>query len=259
MTKFITVVSGKGGVGKTTTAINLGCALNYFGQDVTVVDANLSMPNIGLYLGVPVVPINLHHVLKDKNHITESIYMHPAGTKIVPGSISLDDLRDIHPAKLNKVIRSLDGTSDFVIIDSAAGLGDEAISAIYSGDEILIVTNPELPAITDALKTIKFCEAINKKIMGVVLAKTKPKNFDVTVSNINSILETPIIGVVPDDSAMRRSLVMRDAAIYTHPRSIASVSYKKIAADMIGRPYEPELSPEKSSFILKIFKLLGLK
>ena len=59
MSKIIAIVSGKGGVGKTTSAINLGVALNKFGKNVVVVDANLTTPNIGLHLGAPIVPISL--------------------------------------------------------------------------------------------------------------------------------------------------------------------------------------------------------
>lgn len=63
MSKIIVITSGKGGVGKTTTAINLGAALNYFGEDVLIIDGNLSTPNIGIHLNSPEVPINLNHVL----------------------------------------------------------------------------------------------------------------------------------------------------------------------------------------------------
>ena len=82
MTKFIAIMAGKGGTGKTTTSVNLGAALSYFGKDVVIVDANLTTPNVGIHLGVPVVPIHLHHVLQGKNKINEAIYIHPAGPKI---------------------------------------------------------------------------------------------------------------------------------------------------------------------------------
>jgi septum site-determining protein MinD len=89
MTRFISIISGKGGVAKTTTSINLGAALSYFGKDVIVVDANLTTPNIGVHLGVPVVPVHLHHALQGKHNIRDAVYMHPGGTKFVPASIAL--------------------------------------------------------------------------------------------------------------------------------------------------------------------------
>jgi len=75
MAKIITITSAKGGVGKTTTSINLGAALNAFGHDVVIVDANLTTPNVGLHLGAPIVPISLNHVLNGKADIEDAIYL----------------------------------------------------------------------------------------------------------------------------------------------------------------------------------------
>src|SRR3989338_5311955 len=136
MTRFIAVLSGKGGVAKTTTSISLGAALTGFGKDVIVVDANLTTPNVGLHLGVPVVPVNLHHALQNKNKIKDAIYMHHQGTKIIPASISVADLMETDPQKLPRTIADLKKLNpDFVILDGAAGLGREALSAIYAADE----------------------------------------------------------------------------------------------------------------------------
>ena len=116
MTKFITCVSGKGGVGKSVSTLNLAAAFNFFGKDCIVVDANLTTPNIGLHLGVPVVPINLHHVLNGKKHIAEAIYLHPSGIKIVPAGLALDDLRNVNADNLKRKLADLRGLTDFVII-----------------------------------------------------------------------------------------------------------------------------------------------
>lgn len=257
MTLYIGIVSGKGGVGKTTSAINLGSALNYFDRNVTVVDGNLSTPNIGVHLGVPVVPINLHHVLQGKHQIREAVYAHPAGTKIVPAGISLEDIRNTTPDNLAKAVRNLDGMSDIVIIDGAAGLGREALATINASDELIIVTNPEMPAITDALKTIKLSEEMGKKVLGVVLTRTRPNNMDIALKNIETILEKPILGIIPEDKAVREALVKRDAVVYTHPKSGAAVAYKKLAANLIGQDYT-EAVEKNDGFLRKIMRRIGL-
>src|SRR3989338_10734519 len=95
MAKLITITSGKGGVGKTTTAINLGAALNAFGKEVIILDANLTTPNIGLHLGAPLVPVSLNHVLSGKAKIVDAIYEHESGTKVIPSSLSVRDLKGI--------------------------------------------------------------------------------------------------------------------------------------------------------------------
>src|SRR3972149_6102724 len=122
MAKLITITSGKGGVGKTTTSINLGTALNSFGKEVIVVDANLGTPNIGLHLGAPIVPINLNHVLSGKADISDAIYEHESGTKIIPSSLSVNELKKVDHSKLKEVGKKLRRMADIVIYDSAAGV-----------------------------------------------------------------------------------------------------------------------------------------
>jgi len=256
MAHYIGILSGKGGVGKTTSSINLGAALNFFGKDVTVVDANLSTPNIGLHLGVPVVPVNLHHALKGENHVTEAVYLHPAGIKIVPAGISVEELMSVNPDKLNNAVKGLGKTTDMVILDGAAGLGREASSTIDAVDSLLIVTNPEIPAITDALKTIKVAEEFGKEVKGVILCRTKANNLDVSLKNIETILEKPVVGIIPEDKNVREALVKKDAVVYTHPNSKASIGYKKLAANLIGEKYEPEVL--KESFMRKILGVFRL-
>src|SRR3990172_12429790 len=130
MKKIIVITSGKGGVGKTTTAINLGAAINYFGGDVVVIDANLSTPNVGIYLNSPEVPINLNHVLLKKAEAYEAVYEHDSGMKIMPSSLSIRELKKIKPERIRDFKDDLKKISDYVIVDSFAGLGDEAVSTI---------------------------------------------------------------------------------------------------------------------------------
>src|SRR3989344_3729009 len=107
MSKVIVITSGKGGVGKTTSAINLGAALNYFDQDVLIVDANLATPDIGLHLGAPIVPVTLNHVLAGKAELGEAIYEHDSGTKILPSSISLKEMKKINHEKFYSLVKKL--------------------------------------------------------------------------------------------------------------------------------------------------------
>ena len=151
MKKIIVVTSGKGGVGKTTTAINLASAMNHFGEDVLVIDGNLSTPNIGIHLNSPEVPINLNHVLRGKADVFEAVYQHESGIKILPSSISIKELKRTRPEKMKKFKKDFKKMANNIIVDSSAGLGNEARSAIEMADEIIIVTNPEMPALTDAL------------------------------------------------------------------------------------------------------------
>jgi len=234
MGKLITIASGKGGVGKTTTSINLGAAINSFGKEVIVVDANLTTPNIGLHLGAPIVPISLNHVLNGKAKISDAIYEHESGTKIIPSSLSINDMKNLNSKKLKEVGRKLRKMADIVIYDCAAGLGEEAIAAMESSDELILVTNPEIPAVTDALKTSKMAEQMGKTVKGVIVTRSKKIKSEMPISNIQEMLELPILGVIPEDARFQSSLMMKDALVHTFPKAKASREYKKIAARIIG-------------------------
>jgi len=234
MVKLITITSGKGGVGKTTTAINLGAALNSLGKEVIIVDANLTTPNVGLHLGAPIVPVSLNHVLLGKAKPSDAIYEHESGTKIVPSSLSVKELKRLNHKRLKEVGKSLRKLADYVIYDSAAGLGEEAIASLEAADELVIVTNPEIPAVTDALKTVKLAEEMGKSVAGVIVTRVRGSRSEMPISNIRDMLDVPILGVVPEDTNMQEALAEKDALYHLHPRSKASKAYKQIAAKLAG-------------------------
>jgi len=235
---IITVTSGKGGVGKTTTSINIGVALNALNREVIIVDANLTTPNVGLHLGAPIVPVNLNHVMQGKAKVSDAIYEHDSGTKVIPSSLSVKELRNINHSKLKDIARKLRGMADFVILDSAAGLGDEAVSSIEAADELIIVTNPEITAVTDALKTAKLAQELGKKVRGVIVNRVSGNNHEMSILNIKEMLDLPILGVIPEDRKVLASLRHKDAVIHMYPYAKSALAYKKIAAKIAGVSYK---------------------
>jgi len=258
MSRFIVIASGKGGAGKTTTAINLGTALTGFGREVIVLDANLTTPNIGVYLGAPVVPVTLHDVLSGKKHITEAAYLHPSGLKVIPGGISLDNLDKIDYKRLSEALMDLNDKAEVILIDVGPGLTKETLAIFEMADNAIIVTNPELAAVTDALRTIKIMEKMNKKVMGIVLTRVKEDEFEMSPVNVEAILERPVIGIIPEDHHIRKSTHLKHPVVYSHPSSTAAVSYKKLAANLIGQKYEESLS-KQDGFFSYMLRMLGLR
>jgi len=260
MTKFVVIASGKGGTGKTTTAINLGTALSDFGRDVIVVDANITTPNVGLHLGMHSTQLTLHDALKGKKHIKEVVYSHPSGLKIIPAHISLDESKGIKKEKLADVIMGLAGATDIVIIDTATGFGDEMQNLIKSSDEMLIVTTPELAAITDALKTIKLAEENDASVIGIVLNRYSEEDIDMTVENIEKMLGKKILAVIPEDKHIKKSIKLKHPVIYAYPMSPSSVGFKKLAARLIGEKYETDLEKkEKKKMFYYVLRKIGLR
>ncbi|MBR9690284.1 AAA family ATPase [Candidatus Woesearchaeota archaeon] len=257
MARFLVIASGKGGVGKTTTALNLGTALSNFGREVIVLDANMSTANIGLHLGAPNVPVTLNDVFEGKKNIKEAAFLHPSGLKIILSSIALEKYKESHSDMLKKVMEELKDASEVVIIDTAAGLGKEVKCALSCADEVIIVTTPDLPSVTDTLKTIKIAEKQGSKIIGVVVNRVNNDNLEMTLKNVETILEKPIIGIIPQDLSVRKSLYLKNPVNYTHPHSKAAVAYKKLAAKLIGEKYVESVE-EKESIHKYLLRRLGL-
>lgn len=226
---IISIVSGKGGVGKTTAAANLGIALQQLGKKVCVVDANITTSNLGLHLGLVHYPVTLHEVLKNKFPIIDSLYIHESGLRILPGSLSLEISKNMRTDNIQHNLGILDKKFDYVIIDAAPGIEKEAITAIEVADEILIVTNPELPAITDAIKIIELAKRNKKTVKGIVLNKIFGKDFEPLSEEIESVTNVPVIGEIPFDMRVVESVAEKMPVVISSPNSSAAKAFFRLA------------------------------
>ena len=147
--------------------------------------------------------------------------------------------------------------SDIIIVDCAAGLGNEAFSALKLADEIIIVSNPEIAAITDALKAVKLAEELNKKVLGVIMTKIKKDKIEMDPSTVKDMLEIPVLGMIPEEDCVRESLNLKDAVVHTHPKSKAARAYKEIAAQLVDAEYDSDKDRER--LLTRILQKLGLR
>ncbi len=239
MTRIIAVVSGKGGVGKTTMVANLGAALTKLGKNVIILDANLTTPSLGLHLGLPLYPITLHDVLKGRANIKDAIYSHESGLRIIPAGISLRDMRGVDSKDLPNALLDLLGSAEIILLDAAAGLGREALAAIEAADELLIVTNPEIAAVTDALKAAKVAEQLGTRVSGVVVNRVSGKSHEMARRDIMGMLDNiEFMGEVPEDLAVQRAVASRMPVVSHNPASAASNEIMRIAASLVGEEHK---------------------
>jgi len=237
MTRIIAVASGKGGVGKTTVVSNLAASLSHFRKSVVAIDANLTTSNLGLHLGIPLYPVTLNDVLNGTAKIKDALYYHSAGFRVIPGDVSLSRLMVPQSNRLLDVFYKLAGDADFVLIDTAAGLGKEAQTTIKAADEVITVTNPEMPALTDALKLSKIASGFETDNLGVIVNRIKNMPHEVPSHRIEEFLGMPIIGKIHEDHNVGRSIANRQPVVLYRPNSIASQQMKAIAAGLIGEQY----------------------
>ncbi|MEM5804654.1 MAG: cell division ATPase MinD [Candidatus Aenigmatarchaeota archaeon] len=238
MTVILSILSAKGGVGKTTACANLAAALVQMGKSVIAIDGNITTPNLGMHLGVPLYPVTLHDVLSGRATLSQATYIHPSGVKVIPASLSVSAVRSSHAEKLHRTLRSLFDRKGFILIDGAAGLGKEARASMYASDGVIVVTNPELPAVTDAFKAIKLAERKGTRIAGVIVNRVAGKRYEMRLPEVQEMLGYDILGVIPEDSAVPESISSRMPVVQFKPRSKAAVGFKRAAAALLGEKYE---------------------
>lgn len=239
MSRIIGVVSGKGGVGKTTVVANLGVALTKFEKKVTLVDCNVTTSHLGFYFGLYYYPKTLNNVLKGEISILDSTYLHQTGVNIVPASLALEDLMDVDIGKLKPSLSKISETSDMVLLDSAPGLGREAMGVLNSCEEVLFVTIPTFPAVTDISRCNKIIDKLGIKPLGVVLNMVRNTVFELTEGDVEELTNLPVLAKIPFDKNIGRSLELGLTNIEFKPLSKSSVAFTKLAAGLVGESYSP--------------------
>src|SRR4030042_76793 len=237
MTRIRAIASGKGGVGKTPMVSNLAASLSHFKKSVVAIDANLTTSNLGLHLGIPLYPVTLNDVLIGRAKVKDALYYHSAGFRVIPVDGSPSKLMVPQAGKLMDVLYRIAGDADFILVDTSAGLGKETQAAIKAADELITVTNPEMPAITDALKLSRIARDCETRNIGVIVNRVKGMPHEVPLSRIGEFLELPVIGKIQEDHNVGRSIASREPVVLYRPNSIASQQIKAIAAGLIGESY----------------------
>lgn len=207
MVVIIDICSGKGGVGKTTISANLAVALQNLGKKVAVVDCNLTTSHLSLLFGNYSYPITLNSFLRNEARLEDAIYTHFSGLKIVPASLELKDIVDVDVSNLKNKLREVFHDFDLVLLDSAPGLGKEALIALQAADEVVFVTNPYLPSLVDVVKCSQLIKSLETKPLskGIILNRVKKKKFEISIDETRQFTELPVIGIVPEDDHILES------------------------------------------------------
>lgn len=155
--RYVAVTSGKGGVGKSSVAVNLAARLSGMGRRVVLLDADLGTANADVLCNVA-ARANLAHVVAGRRSLSDAMVTAPGGFRLIPGASGLATMADLgafERARLIQAMRQIDEDCDVVLVDTGAGIGPNVLGFALGVDHVLVVTTPEPPALTDAYALIK--------------------------------------------------------------------------------------------------------
>lgn len=228
---IFTVAGGKGGVGKTTTTINMGVALQEAGHDTIIVDADLGMTNLGKVLELDHQP-RLHHVLAGEAEVSQAVAEGPGGLSVLAGHESLEAFAHGDPSNLRGVLHSLAETYDAVVVDTGAGISQETMIPLGASDGMILVTTPDEVSIVDARKMVDLAARVETDVIGAVITKA---DEDTEVSAVASELGEDVLSVIPQDSdATGDEPLVKNAS-----ESYAAQSYRRLAKKLADRVETP--------------------
>jgi pilus assembly protein CpaE len=240
---IISFVSIKGGVGKTTIAMETASALaNDFGKKVLLVDANFSAPNIGLYLDLK-DDLTIHDVLSDNEGLHAAIY-ESYGMDVVPASMHFND--KIDPLKLKKVLEKYRDRYDFIVIDSSPH-HSEMLPAIAAADKIFIVTTPDRVTLHTSIKAAQMARHNKTNVVGVIINRIKDSKYELDLSEIQELIELPVLARVKDHKKILEAGHFRVPLTVYDGVNEVSREIKKLASAIAGEK-------EKETLFSKIFK-----
>lgn len=236
--KVIGIMSIKGGAGKTTVTSNLGAVLaSKFNKKVLMIDGNISAPNLGLHVGLIQPEKTLNHILSGKALISDAIYSHPLGFDIIASDLLT---ARVDASRLKNVVDKLRMNYDYILIDSSPAVSDEVVSTIAASDGLFVVTSTDYPTLSCTMQAVKLARSRKAPILGLIINKTRNKNFELTTKEIEEAADAPVVAVLPDHVKVLEALSKTIPVSIYNPSSEFAVEMKKLAAAITGEGYEDE-------------------
>lgn len=247
--RVITVTSGKGGVGKSNTSINLAIQFRKMGQRVIILDADFGLANIEIMFGA-VPKHNLCDLIYQGKNIKEIITWGPMEVGFISGGSGIAGMSNLSREYLIYIIQNLaelDAIADVIIIDTGAGISDAVLEFLVASGEILLVTTPEPTSITDSYSLLK---ALNRyprfstetsQIKVIANRVDKEEEGRSLFNKLNAVvsryLKLPIayLGSVPQDGQLSKAVMQQMPVSLQTPNAKSSLAFEQIAKNLMNK------------------------
>lgn len=271
----ITITSGKGGVGKTTTTANLGLGLAKLGKKVVVIDTDIGLRNLDIILGLESrVVYDLVDIVEGNCKLRQAMIKHKQfpDLYLIPAAQKRDKTA-VSPDNMIQITDALREEFDFILIDSPAGIERGFRNAIAPADLVVIVTNAEVSAVRDADRVIGLVESSIKQLntarpnaqksqtpVRLILNRVRPEMIRrgemMSVNDVNDILGVDILGIVPEDEQVIPAS-NTGVPIILYDQSKAGGAYMNIARRLTGENIPITQLDTPSGFFQRLNRLFG--
>ena len=249
LARVITVTSGKGGVGKSNTAINLAIQFRKMDQRVVILDADFGLATIEIMFGA-VPKHNLCDLIYQGKNIKEIITEGPMGIGFISGGSGIAGMSNLSRDYLVYIIQNLaelDAIADIIIIDTGAGISDAVLEFLVASGEILLVTTPEPTSITDSYSLLKALSrhprfSKEQSIIKVIANRVRSTEEGQSLYNklnavVSRYLKLPIsyLGSVPQDQELANAVMQQTPVSIKNPKAKSAAAYEEIAARLMNK------------------------
>ncbi len=235
----LTITSGKGGVGKTTTTANLAIALAKHGMRVVCMDMDIGLRNLDLVLGLESrILYDVIDVVEGNVRLRQALIkdLRVPGLQLLPAAQKRDKTA-INEKQTIKLCEELRDDFDYILLDSPAGIEHGYRNAVAPADHVLLVTTPEVSAVRDADRIIGLLNLAQKPAPRLILNRFRPgmaqRGEMMDTSDILGLLGVDLIGIVPEDESIIASSNLGKPVALTG-RSPAGAAYHRIARRVLG-------------------------
>ncbi len=243
-TKVVSIISGKGGVGKTNFSVNLGIGLSQLGKKVLIIDLDIGMANIDIVTGITTTN-SIVDMIEEKLSIFNIMTTGPAGLSFISGGSGLTEIFQLDALKLSYFIRQIEllhSHFDYILFDLGAGITKDSLNFILASDEAILILTPEPTSITDGYALVKALNQHEQRLslhMIVNSCDNEDEGYETAVRFKRATreflgLDISIIGTLPFDRTVSQAVRTQIPFLLYAPKSKVSKAMNKIIYSYTG-------------------------
>ena len=269
--RIFTVTSGKGGVGKSNTVVNLAVQMQKRGKRVIIFDADFGLANVEIMFGA-IPRYNLSDLIYRGRPLREIITPGPMDIGFISGGSGITGVNNLTRDQLRFLVQSLselDALADIIIIDTGAGISDSVLEFVTASPEVLLVVTPEPSSLTDAYSLLKALhrneEFLQSQTRVKVIANRVMSEDEGTgiFGKLSAVVgqflkgDLEFLGLVPQDTALEKAVRQQKPVSILYPEAKSTKSYEMIASRLLGM--EGASQPEKKGILQMLSRFIYRK